>query len=193
MTRSRLALLALGAVALVPFALHERATPAQASVRCGVERWAVKTLTDAEARRVSFNAIPSSVQALSAIPKQQTGDSRVAPFELRTYRVTATLVSAKVEADSDIHLVIQEGPETMIVEFPNVACTYGAQHRYAMAKARQAFEQACGLPSASRFTPLSGTATIVGVGFADRFHGQRGVARNAVELHPVVRFASTCR
>jgi hypothetical protein len=35
---------------------------------------------------------------------------------------------------------------------------------------------------------LSGTATIEGVGFLDFLHGQRGVAPNGIELHPVLRF-----
>lgn len=52
------------------------------------------------------------------------------------------------------------------------------------------FLQACGTPSATAFTPLSGRATITGVGFFGFKHGQRGVAPNAIELHLVLRFAN---
>ena len=39
-----------------------------------------------------------------------------------------------------------------------------------------------------------GTATITGVGFFDFQHGRRGVAPNAIELHPVLGFSSAnCR
>ncbi len=47
----------------------------------------------------------------------------------------------------------------------------------------------------SRMTPtgrhqlvfaIEAAATIAGVGFGDRMHGQTGVARNGAELHPVV-------
>jgi hypothetical protein len=41
---------------------------------------------------------------------------------------------------------------------------------------------------------LTATATISGVGFFDKSHGQGGGAVNGVELHPVLRFSSsTCR
>ena len=53
---------------------------------------------------------------------------------------------------------------------------------------RLAFIRACGVPSSGYFTPLRGTATITGVGFFDYYHGQTGVAPNAIELHPVLGF-----
>jgi hypothetical protein len=43
-------------------------------------------------------------------------------------------------------------------------------------------------------TVRAGTATITGVGFFDFDHGETGVARNAIELHPVLAFRrATCR
>jgi hypothetical protein len=52
---------------------------------------------------------------------------------------------------------------------------------------------ACGQPSSSHFTNLGGRANITGVGFFDIPHGQTGVAPNAIELHPVLKFlASSC-
>jgi len=42
-------------------------------------------------------------------------------------------------------------------------------------------------------TRVSGTAVINGVGFFDFHHGQRGVAPNAIELHPALGFScSNC-
>jgi hypothetical protein len=58
-----------------------------------------------------------------------------------------------------------------------------------MASARSAIIAACGQPSSSHFTDLNGTATVTGVGFFDFPHGQTGVAPNAIELHPVLRFS----
>ena len=37
----------------------------------------------------------------------------------------------------------------------------------------------------------AGSATLTGVGFFDIPHGQTGVAPNAIELHPVLKFSST--
>ncbi len=40
---------------------------------------------------------------------------------------------------------------------------------------------------------FKGRATVTGVGFFDIPHGQTGVAPNAIELHPVLKFlASSC-
>src|SRR2546423_1809893 len=58
-------------------------------------------------------------------------------------------------------------------------------------RGRNAFFRACGIPSDSDFTSLQGTATIRGVGFFDTIHGQRGVAPNGIELHPVLSFTAT--
>jgi hypothetical protein len=58
-----------------------------------------------------------------------------------------------------------------------------------MAAARDAFIAACGPPTGS-YRTITGTATVSGVGFFDRIHGQRGVAPNGIELHPVLAFTA---
>src|SRR5207253_3052340 len=67
---------------------------------------------------------------------------------------------------------------------PKLVCAWCA------ARARASFVRACGRPSPGFFVTLSGAATVVGVGFFDFDHGQRGVAPNAIELHPVLAFSS---
>ena len=120
--------------------------------------------------------------------------------------VGVRLVDARIEEDGDIHLVIRSkyASEQMIVEFPNVACK-GARvsaHRDEMEEARTDFATQCGLDAwATRQQgaspkPLRGTASLVGVGFFDLKHSrpQSGVARNNIELHPVLQFSSEdCR
>jgi len=44
----------------------------------------------------------------------------------------------------------------------------------------------CGSPPSSEPRQLNGLATITGVAFFDRVHGQIGVAPNGIELHPVL-------
>ena len=122
------------------------------------------------------------------------GGSRGAGVESTVSQVRARLVEAKVEDDSDIHLVIRDltSTGTMIVEFPLAICaggaTAGAKTR--MKNARNAFVAACGMPSDTSFEQLTGKATIPGIGFFDFLHGQTGVAPNGIELHPVVRFTN---
>jgi hypothetical protein len=171
------------------------ATPAGAA--CGVERWAVKTLSDADANSVNFTPVTSSVGQLRALPRPGSlpPNSRIAPTELTVFSVTAQLVEFKLEDDRDIHLVIADQNDsslTMIVEFPDATTCSGAvssAHAQAMRSARAALVAAEGSPSASHFTSLSGTVTVTGVGFFDFLHGQTGVAPNGIELHPVLSFS----
>jgi hypothetical protein len=201
--RRYLAALLLG-LAVVPFAWAgiapaKSTAPRSQQVGCGVERWAVKTLADPAGRRLSLFPSPTTIRALR---KKQVpgyvGLRRQRGVERTTFRVRASLVEMKLEADSDIHLVIADPKNsraTMIAEFPAASCMAGAspKAKTRMRRARNAFVAACGEPSTS-FKRLSGTATISGVGFFDRIHGQTGVARNGIELHPVVSFtAATCR
>lgn len=163
---------------------------AASTVQCGVERWPVKTLTDSRARLVDFTPRPASVSALRRLPRPPVLDQRVLGVETVVYRVRARLVAMKIEDDSDIHLVIADArhpSRTMIVEFPATGCTVGAARnaRLRMVRARRRLERACG-PADHTFRDLRGTATITGVAFFDFKHHQRGLAPNAIELHPVL-------
>jgi hypothetical protein len=138
---------------------HERRTTerlhwrlSRAHLRCGVERWPVKTLSDADAGQVAVgNAVPTTVIALRQTPRPAPiadpkalgpPNNRLIPVETTVYAVTATLVGAKVESDKDIHLVIADPTDpsaTMIAEFPDPSCIAAADPALVsrMAAARQ--------------------------------------------------------
>lgn len=160
---------------------------------CGVERWAVKTLTDPGASRVSLTPQSATVAMLGSIAPPKDPTDRLSPTETTVFRLTDVRMTAfKQEDDSDIHLALEDGQgNKMIAEFPSASCdtTAASKLRARMAKARDDFTKACGQPSGS-YKNLTGTATITGVGFFDRIHGQRGVAPNGIELHPVLSFTS---
>ncbi|MDQ2985047.1 MAG: hypothetical protein M3R70_14165 [Actinomycetota bacterium] len=163
---------------------------------CGVERWPIKTLTDAAARNVVLRSRASTVEELRALPNPGAGFStpRLHGPETTTYRARVRLVELKTEPDLDIHLVVASlaTRRKMIAEFPSPTCTKGARGRSLMTRARNALIAACG-PSRSSWRRLTGTATIAGVGFFDVLHGQRGVAPNGIELHPVTALRVRCR
>jgi hypothetical protein len=165
---------------------------------CGVERWPVKIVADTTAARVNLVPRTTSVRALRRLPRPDSlpQSARNRPVETTTYRIHARLVESKLEDDSDFHLVLADPRTggTMIVEFPASYCTLTAKPvlRRRMQAARLAFIRACGIPSSSYFTRLRGTATVTGVGFFDYYHGQTGVAPNAIELHPVLGFKGEC-
>ena len=176
----------------------------QAGVHCGAERWAVKTLSDPAASSVNFHAHATAVDALRAmtVAPAAFGTPRRPPVETTTYRVHATLIEARLEADKDIHLVIADpsnASHTMIVELPNPVCdgVTSSIKKAQIATARNTYVKTCGLPPAypSPFQKLHGTATITGVGFVDVKHSspQEGVGPHNVELHPVTKITSlTC-
>jgi hypothetical protein len=66
----------------------------------------------------------------------------------------------------------------MIAETPSSLCTKGAT-----AKRRKQMAAARGRAR------VCAKARVVGVAFFDYLHGQTGVARNGIELHPVLGFA----
>jgi hypothetical protein len=168
--------------------------------RCGLERWTVKTLQDSPASRIDFTALPTTVARLRSLRPPDIGrHSERQTGEFTTYRVKVRLRSFKIDADSDIHLVVSDpsnASKTMIVELPNAGCikNAGPTSRAKMSRARRALIRACGTPGTGSFRLLHGRATITGVAFFDVIHGQRGVAPNGIELHPVLSFkASGCR
>ena len=156
---------------------------------CGVERWAVKTLQDSAASSVNRNPRTTTIARLRKVSVYAGAGPRVSPFETTTYRVSARLVSAKVEDDSDIHLVIADPATggTMIAEIPKASCARKAPAwaRAAWTKARATLATCGALRTSWTYYPPRASATLTGVGFKDKMHGQRGVAPNGVELHPV--------
>jgi hypothetical protein len=160
------------------------------ALACGRERWDVKTLTDQAASQVNLTPLTATVGELAAFPAPFEPIGRVAQ-EFNTYQVTATVTMAKQEADSDIHMVLKDGNQTMIVE---AACTDCAQHSVAQAQiasVRQTVETQFPTAAAGGREEVSVPVTVTGVAFFDRLHGQEGVAPNGIELHPVLSFEVT--
>ena len=161
---------------------------------CGVERWDVKTLSDGDTSLIDFSTIvPSSVTEQSQMPRQSIGqtDPRYAT-ERTVYKINGLLTDFKREADDhDLHLVIHDAltDSVMIIEIPDSACSAVAStsrgHLFAIA--RQWVHDNVGNPTTA-FKTLSPPQpiTITGVGFWDFAHGQRGLAANAREIHPVL-------
>jgi hypothetical protein len=145
------------------------ASPASAT-SCGVWRWPVKTLSDRRRTSVDFTAVSRSVRHLRRLNAPSSLSSttpRMRGIERKTMRVRARVIEAKIEDDSDIHLVISvpnARRHTMIVEFPKPSCVAKKFKRRAMRRARNAMLNNCGSLSTS-FTRLRGRVTVTGVGF----------------------------
>lgn len=171
---------------------------AAAGATCGRERWNVKTATDPAAGQIELAPQNATVAALGAIPTTNPGNldqPRDSGVESTVYSVTAELVEAKLESDSDFHLVLREGTATMVAEIPNApACTgppitervsvFEEQIEHARASFVQEFGQPQRYPAPG--LQIHHQVTVTGVGFFDVQHGQTGGAPNSVELHPIL-------
>ena len=172
-------------------AVHSFAAPPQAAptcgVYCGMERWNVKTLSDADRDQVHFTPREVTVGWLLSQkpPAHLPADRRVAPIETQTYKIRALLVGYKLEKDEDFHVVVadvEDPSKTMIVEIPSPdcagACASGHGEEFQRARA-----VITGLPE----PVAAATIVVTGVGFFDFLHGQTGAAPNGIELHPVLK------
>jgi hypothetical protein len=168
--------------ASTPSASESDAIQNSLGAQCGFERWPVKILTDQDRQLVNFSPVDETVSALNDLKPHGTYpyDRRLKNEELRVYRVRARLIEMHDEADSDLHLIISEPDQqnvTMIAEIPAPFCAIGSGHESDYTAARADVLR----------IPLGSLVEIEGVGFFDRMHDQRGLARNGFEIHPVLR------
>jgi hypothetical protein len=147
---------------------------ATTKLRCGGDRWSVKTLQDRP------NLLPNRMTTVKWLvhrkPPAHRRKTRMA-FEHHAFTVVARVTAVHLERDSDYHLLLREHGWPMIAESPAFACTSGAKlyYRARMVLARQAVR-------------VCEKARITGVAFFDTEPDQPGFAPNGIELHPIYGF-----
>src|SRR5215471_2112128 len=167
--------------------------------KCGVLRWPVKTMSDADAgavRRTPQGAAVATLRAFPA-PKVRPQNRRANAIEETEFGVSGNVIKWGLEPDRDLHLVLADAnhkSQTIVLEVPDRACVTGAATAVAdsIATTRQDVLQELGPP------PIGVTAlsvpvpvTVTGVGFFDFGHST-GHPPNAFELHPLlsIRFGA---
>jgi hypothetical protein len=154
-----------------------------------VERWSVKTGTDADAGLVNVASFTSNTITTMrgwTAPNPIPANNRVSPYETTVWVLNATLTQYKLEGDEDYHLILSDtSGNTLIAEIPSPTCVgSGSPFLSGVQNARSQFD--------ARFTATTSFQTanipvqIKGVGMFDFLHGQTGVAPNGIELHPVI-------
>jgi hypothetical protein len=165
------------------------APPGLRAQSCGVERWSVKTGTDADKALVNLSSSTSNtivtLRSWTA-PNPIPANNRVSPYETTVWVIDATLVEYKLEDDSDYHLVIKDAAgNTMIAEIPLPACVgSGSPFLSKITSARSKFDAMYNVTTS--FQTANIPVRLTGVGMFDFLHGQTGVAPNGIELHPVL-------
>jgi hypothetical protein len=162
-----------------------------AAPTCGVERWSVKTGTDADAGKIDLvNTNSTSIVYLRSLPAPADppgppDNARLQPTETTIFSVNGILTVYKKETDVDYHIVVRDGAgNTIITEIPYPGCVLAPSPlTAAIANARAEFD--AHLTAIGTFQTVNIPVQVKGVGFFDFEHGQTGVAPNAIELHPV--------
>jgi hypothetical protein len=163
--------------------------PLSSTGSCGVERWSVKTGTDADSGLINLNSTTqTTISYLTSLPQPSTlpSNNRIQPTETTVYQLHDTLTVYKLETDSDYHLVLDDGSgHTMIVEIPDPACVGSTSPLLSRIQTARSEFDARYTPNGS-FQTANVPVTVTGVGFFDFLHGQTGVAPNGIELHAVL-------
>ena len=166
-------------------AVHAQPTR-RAVAQCGVERWRVKILADQDRDLVNWSPETTSVRALRRLPMPRhayPAARRIPPYELVLYRVHAIVRQILPEPDGDWHVILADPDhveETLVAEIPDSSCALGSGHEAEYAQARRSL----------RGVPRHALVELDGIGFFDFLHGQRGMAPNGFELHPVIAIRS---
>ncbi len=164
----------------------------QLFAQCGVERWSVKTGTDADGSNVDLSSTSSTtISTMRSWPKPASipANNRISPYETTQWVLNATLTEYKLETDSDYHLVISDSSgNTMIAEIPSPNCVgSGSPFAPGIQNARNEFDARYN--ATTSFQTANIPVQIRGVGMFDFLHGQTGVAPNGIEIHPVLDIA----
>ncbi len=176
-------------IALSAYLIALAAVPTSALAQCGVERWSVKTGTDADVGLINLNSTtPTTISSLASLPQPSSlpSNNRIQPTEITQFQLNVTLVEFKLESDSDYHLVLQDSSgNTMISEIPAPSCVgAGSPLLPGITNARAQMDAKYTVTTS--FTTVNVPVTITGIGFFDFLHGQTGVAPNGIEIHPVL-------
>jgi hypothetical protein len=168
---------------------------------CGVERWAVKTLTDADVGRIIHTPRNSSIPELIALhngtPFPHTflnthANSRIAPFEARIVILRALLLGYRLEHDEDFHLILADPDNTsrtLVAELPAPHCVGNSHFAQQLGVMRSYLVDHFGHPGPHTVRLTNPPLILIrGVIFFDFVHHppQDGLAPNAVEMHPVL-------
>jgi hypothetical protein len=168
-------------------------TTALVAQDCGVKRWSVKTLSDVDTSHINFSrTVPSSVHRQINLQRPIASPNSRLESEDTVYSIFCNIICFKKEKDDkDIHLVIEDPitHETMVAELISSQCS-SVLHtsRYEQFKALEEWFTAQVHKPTSKFyyLPQPLPVHITGIGFYDFVHGQKGMASNGREIHPIL-------
>lgn len=106
--------------------------------QCGIDRLAVKTLSDPDATYLNLSPVRTTVRELVRLERPDSPPTdvdlhRIAPVELTTYLVRALAVEFKPDSDNNTELIIADPSDfssTMLAEFVYWDCAGTVDSKY---------------------------------------------------------------
>jgi hypothetical protein len=181
---------------------------------CGKERWPVKVATDTQNNVLFKGGSVSGGQLIDAktttiaqlqtfaypygkltAPTPPADDNIRTSAERQIWTVDATIFAYKEEVapgDTDYHIAIKDGANTMIAEIPDPNCVTDTPEplKSMITQARADFDAhfSGGKKAGGGFKTTNTKVRITGPGLFDHFHKQKGYAKpNGIEIHPVIK------
>src|SRR5262252_1082031 len=142
--------------------------------------WPIKTGMDPDARNVSLDPVPTTIDELVSIPHVPRPTHGRIPAELSTYTLRdVVLTSFQRSPDGDVHMVLtDEHGHSMIAESTPPSCTDDrSPWKEQIASVRATVEDLVG-PALLGWGPWY--VSMSGVGYMDFLHAQPGVASNGM-------------
>lgn len=158
---------------------------------CGVERWAVKTLSDVNAAQVNLNAVrPVSIKNLNLEPAHCSGlpNARTFAQEFVLYEITGRITVARAEDDHDYHIALADPADpsyTIVTEVADPNCNGAIQSAFRGLIMKANADLTALIAGRSIGSIVGSTVRVRGVGFYDFNHGQTGRSQSCMELHPL--------
>jgi hypothetical protein len=156
----------------------------------GIDRWSVKTMTDSLAKKVRLTPIKSSILEMRSFKPGRKIGGKTPRFgeEFKTYEIVCRITEYIREADGDFHLVLADTlyPDSTIVgEIPDPLCpsVQKSTQINKITTSRVYFVENV-KEKAGRTKP--GIYRVKGIAFFDKVHGQKGGAKNGIEIHPIL-------
>ena len=164
------------------------------SQNVGFARKNIKTLSDSDTLKINFTEIiPSTVHEQILLERPLGKITTRLNNETKVYSIKCYIIGYKKEIlDKDIHIILKDidTDETMVAEIPSPKCfEIRETSRYlSFIQLREWFMNNIGSPYYLKFIYLEKPipVTITGIGFFDFMHGQKRMAENEREIHPVL-------
>jgi len=155
---------------------------------CGVERWAVKVFTDADASSINITPVNTTIDSLVHI-KTPYPDPDMArqSCEKQVYTIHCLLNEVKLESDGDYHLTVTDSQgNSMITEIPDPTCPSTTSSIYLgnLIQCRAFIDKHYNVTGS--FQTVNKRVVISGVTFVDPPHGQTDAAPNNIEIHSIL-------